>query len=315
MRKRSILSIIITALVILYALAVIISKAGLSIVTVLLVVFLYALLIPVLSNLPYSFTYYICLPIPYAGAWIAIVFFVSKHAIRDPLKALLPVIVPLGLLAIFHLLTRDRSSIGLLPVSFASRVSVGGMAIVLLALATLFTSPTGVQLGFLEELFVFWTLIVGYVGFSIPGVNLTYRRMKLSAILHTRNIEAKVADYEQNLWRKYSDKLGDVDLLMYYLKSVIAHFLNGDFEGSFADGYKIIREKTVVDPTLHVSVNRGENELTFSEIRTILMHSRSKSLKEKYVSVDLIKRTKTKLFDYDLELLDRIFEFLENIIE
>jgi hypothetical protein len=63
-----------------------------------------------------------------------------------------------------------------------------------------------------------------------------------------------------------------------------------------------------VDPKDYVSDKRNGKPESFSEIRTILMHSRRK---ETQIDVDKIKETKKELPYYCVELLQRDFEFLE----
>jgi hypothetical protein len=101
-------------------------------------------------------------------------------------------------------------------------------------------------------------------------------------------------------------------LLDYNLTDAIERFEEGDYEMAFISGYKVICEVTVVDPKEYVSDQR-KGGLSFSDIRTILVHSRSHR-KYLQISPEEIKTTRRKLPQYCVELLHRCFTFMNRVV-
>jgi len=79
---------------------------------------------------------------------------------------------------------------------------------------------------------------------------------------------------------------------------------------AFLSAYKIIRDKTVVDPTNYISDKREGEPSSFSKIRAILVHSRRKRTE---INPKTIRETKAKLPEYTLEVINRVMKFLEKI--
>jgi hypothetical protein len=79
---------------------------------------------------------------------------------------------------------------------------------------------------------------------------------------------------------------------------------------AYFSAYKIIRERTIVDPKEYVSDKRNGEPSSFSEIRSILMHSRVKDTK---VSPKKIRDIKVKLPEYTVEIIQRASELIEKL--
>lgn len=75
--------------------------------------------------------------------------------------------------------------------------------------------------------------------------------------------------------------------------------------------YKVINEPTVIDPKERITDKRKSGP-SFSDIRTILMHSRRKKVE---ISPEKIRETKKRLPQYTMELLQRCFAFIEGLVE
>ncbi|WEU40142.1 MAG: hypothetical protein OdinLCB4_006635 [Candidatus Odinarchaeum yellowstonii] len=89
-------------------------------------------------------------------------------------------------------------------------------------------------------------------------------------------------------------------------------FIEGDFERAFMTGYPCIREKTVVNPMELVSDKRGEGELSFSDIRSCLVHIKRNKLE---IDPKKIMSVRSALSWYAFELLEKVvLELLNKLI-
>jgi len=118
-------------------------------------------------------------------------------------------------------------------------------------------------------------------------------------MLNTDRIEDKIAALWEKLLTKFPQKKDDVELLRYYFSEATRLF-EVSFEMAYFSAYKIIKEATVVDPKEYISDKREGEPSSFSEIRSILMHSRRKDAK---VSPKQITEIKVKLPEYTLEIV------------
>jgi hypothetical protein len=128
--------------------------------------------------------------------------------------------------------------------------------------------------------------------------------------LNTSSIEPIKRAIWQTLEAKFAGQRENLDLLRYYSMEALNSFREGAYEESFLWGYQMICEKTIVDPKSLVSDKRDGKPESFSEIRTILMHSRRKGTK---IDVGTIKETKRMLPQFCVEILLRDFELLERL--
>jgi hypothetical protein len=129
-------------------------------------------------------------------------------------------------------------------------------------------------------------------------------------MLNTDRIEDKIAALWEKLLTKFPQKKDDIELLRYYFSEATRLFEEGSFEMAYFSAYKIIREPTVVDPKEYISDKREGEPSSFSEIRSILMHSRRKDTK---VSPKQIREIKVKLPEYALEIIQRASTLIEKL--
>ncbi|MBC7130382.1 hypothetical protein H5T51_04060 [Candidatus Bathyarchaeota archaeon] len=129
-------------------------------------------------------------------------------------------------------------------------------------------------------------------------------------MLNTNRIEEKTATLWKKLEEKFPGKKDDVDLLRYYYSDATRRFEEGSFEMAYFSAYKIIRDETVVDPKEYVSDKREGEPSSFSEIRTILLHSRRKKVE---INPKRITEIKAKLPQYTLEIILRASTFIEKL--
>jgi len=145
---------------------------------------------------------------------------------------------------------------------------------------------------------------------SLTYVNSAYRYRLVCNMLNTDKIENKIKLLSEKLLTKFSQKKDDVELLRYYFLDAINQFIEGSYEMAYFSAYKIIRERTIVDPKEYVSDKRNGEPSSFSEIRSILMHSRVKDTK---VSPKKIRGIKVKLPEYTVEIIQRASELIEKL--
>lgn len=253
------------------------------------------------------YTYVIILPIPFLGSWIiSLMFLSSLNAPILPL-CLLSSFIPMGLITIMHFTSRMRNILGRIPLAIISREGTA-----LTSLLFLYTSLAifgSVKLTLLNKVMIYSMLLLFYAATSIIYVNSMYRYRLLCRRLNIRRIEQEISMLWNKIEIKYADQPEKVDLLRYYLYNALYWFIEGDYEKAFMEGYKVIREPTVVDPTMYVNDKR-ENRSSFSEIRTILMHSKRKKLE---IDVERIRETKKSLPQDCVDLLVRDILFLRKI--
>jgi hypothetical protein len=132
---------------------------------------------------------------------------------------------------------------------------------------------------------------LAYVLSSLHLVNRMYRYRVLCRRLGATSIKGKEKELWRNIERKFSHQESDVDLLRYYYRGTVDSFLEGSYEESFLSGHKMINEETVVVSKDYISDKLDGTPESFSEIRTILMHSRRKKTE---ISVERIRENKKK---------------------
>ncbi len=150
-----------------------------------------------------------------------------------------------------------------------------------------------------------------YCSSSLIYVNSAYRCRLICKLLNTNRIKDKIVTLWEKLDRKFPQKKEDVELLRYYFSEATRLFEEGSFEIAYFSAYKIIREPTVVDPRAYISDKRESEPSSFSEIRTILTHSRQKDIQ---VGPKQIIEIKTKLPQYALEIIQRALTFIEELV-
>lgn len=214
----------------------------------------------------------------------------------------------LFLVYIFHALTRGRTMFWKLPMASLARSGVAAVSVMLLGLGVVVFNPSVVVLDSTTELFFFSIVLLTYVGSSMLYINFSYRLFVLSNRLNVLHLEKVLSRIWKKIEKKYPNQRRDLDLLQYYFDESLRSFLEGDFEKSLISGYKVIREKTIVDPLEYIDDKRT-NKPSFGHIRNTLMHPR----REGHIETDKIRQIIRNLFNDCLDLLEREFIFIKKI--
>ena len=275
------------------------------------IVIFWTVLLPVVSAIPFSFVYIVSLPSPIFGTWLLVTIIVEKYIVLSLPFRLVTSCLSVLLVFVFHILTRKRTMIWKFPMASVSRASIAAMSVLFFAFGVMLLNPSAYRLDTPSELFYFSVTSLGYIATSMIYVNSSYRRFALSNKLNALYLENAVSKIWEAIEKKHPNHQRDSDLLRYYVEESIRCFFEGDFEKSFIWGYKVIREKTIVDPLEYVNDKR-EHEPSFSDIRETLMHSRRKG---KHTSPTKIRQITRVLFKDCLDLLEREFSFLNRISE
>jgi hypothetical protein len=274
----------------------------------------WAILLPILSTLPYSFSYFLCLPSPIFGTWILIMILMEKYVFPADYFAvyfrLLAFFLSLSIVLLFHILTRARTMFWKFPLATLSRLSIAAVSVVFLVFGIILVSPSTFRLDMPSEFFYFFVILFGYIASSMLYVNSCYRSYVLSNRLGVLNLTNQLTRIWNTIEKRYPDKQKDLDLLQYYFSESLRCFLEGDIEKSYDWGYKAIREKTLADPLAFVDDKR-ENKPSLGEIRNKLMHSRRGG----HTETTEIRRIRKNLFTDCLDLLEREFVFIKKVSE
>ena len=272
---------------------------------------IWVILLPILSNLPYSFSYMVLLPSPIFGTWILIMTLIEKYAIRLSYFRLLAFILSLLLVLSFHALTRQRTMFWKVSMASLSRSSIASVSLIFFVIGIILINPLDFVLDTATGLFYFIIVLLGYVASSMLYINYGYRLFVLSNRLNFLNLENVLSRKWREIEEKYSHQQRDMDLLQYYFSESLRCFLEGDFERSFIWGYKVIREKTIVNPMEYVDDKRA-NKPSLGGIRNTLMHSRRE---KEHTETRKIRMVTKNLFNDCLDLLEREFFFISRVAE
>jgi len=223
---------------------------------------------------------------------------------------LLAFILSLLIVSFFHVLTRKRTMFLRIPMASLSRSSIAAISSILLFFGLMLVSPSTFRLDMANEIFYFSVVLLSYIALSMLYINSSYRLFALSNRLGTLNLENELSRIWNEIQRKYPERHEDLDLLEYYFSESLRCFLEGDIEKGYDWGYKVIREKTIVDPLKHVDDKRTDRP-SFGDIRNTLMHSR----REGHVDKRKINQIRKNLFGDLLDLLEREFILIKRISE
>ena len=150
--------------------------------------------------------------------------------------------------------------------------------------------------------FLYFGALFLFAVVSIFNLNTTYRTSLLNAELHVRDRISMFRDYKQKLQKK--DKPSDVHLILYYFKSTIDQFVQGDFENSFMNAYKIVFDRAF--DKLHKIQDVKVRRKPFKDVRNALAHA--KVVKD----VKKLREMKKQLCTTDIEILKIVkFEFMD----
>jgi hypothetical protein len=157
---------------------------------------------------------------------------------------------------------------------------------------------------------------------SIFALNGSFRTLCLNRSLSISDRNKYLRKMKDSLLEKYeSDEAhAKVDMLFYYLDSSLDSFVEGDFERSFNDAFKIAFDLNgKAFEAIYVLPENKERREHYSEIRNILSHARLSSKKkgaekteDEKKDFQRLKEVKKNLFRETLELLKIVkVEFVE----
>jgi hypothetical protein len=156
---------------------------------------------------------------------------------------------------------------------------------------------------------------------SIIGLNMSWRTLILNRELGIRDRQRFILKTKDELLKKNAnqDVRNDVDLLMYYLRSSLDSFVEGNFDDSFMDAYKIVFDsKGTAFKAIHVLPENKDRQKRFREIRNCLSHAHIDERKtketneEKKKDLQKLKDTHKRLFQDNLDILRIVkSEFIE----
>jgi len=192
-----------------------------------------------------------------------------------------------------------------------SRYSIAAASAIFFMVGLLILGSPPVELNPLNKAIFYGALLLAFIMSSMLYVNSAYRYKKMCKGFGTNKIEQEMSAIWEKIGNRFSDKEKDVDLLRYYFTDAWRLFEEGAYENAFISAYKVINEETVVNPKEYVSDKREEEPASFSEIRTILLHSRRKKIQ---IDVKRIRETKRKLPQYCMELLNKCYSFLNELV-
>ncbi len=243
----------------------------------------------------YSFTY----PLYFLSCTLSVavpLFFWT--AIRGLGVFYLLIIPYLAMVVAVHLKTRERQ------VMFYSSST---FSIVLFALMFVLSSGSLSQSAidtFFGAAIVLFSLV------SIPLLNTAYRTAILNRELKIRNIDDYLEDSRKKLLNKFTSKAEDVEMLLYYADHALNSFIEGDFETSFIEAYKIVFDNQG-EAFKEIYVLPKPNEGSkFSEVRAKLAHAKGRNSNLKKV-----KENKKKLYKNTLHLIKILkLEFIDRAV-
>jgi hypothetical protein len=157
---------------------------------------------------------------------------------------------------------------------------------------------------------LFGMTLLLFILVTIQGLNMAYRNVVLNKALKATNTEDLVGRCRDRLLVKFKNETSDIELLLHYFNSSLEHFVEGNFDSSFLDAYKIVFDgegkafhNIYVLPDAKGSVRSS----SYARIRAILTHAKGRD-----ANLPEIKQTRKKLFDTTLDLLKIVkFEFIE----
>jgi len=256
-------------------------------------------------SIAYPFYFFSC----FCGTTISMLFWLARITPSIPVYLVslsILIVVPL----VVHLYTRTR--IQTIPM-------LRMFSIFFFALLIIFGVSQTPTISNFDALFQ--VTIVLFVLISIFGLNLTFRTMVLNKELKIRDGNNYLRKAKEDLLEKFTsdDAHAEIDLLMYYLSSSIDSFIDGDFERSFMDAYKIAFDnKRKAFKTIYVLPEAKEQNGRFAEIRDNLSHAHVRERKkgkeepEKKEYLKKLKEVKKKLFRDTLDLLKIIrYDFID----
>ena len=277
-----------------------------------LFILIYAFVAPFSSVIKHKHIYFIVLPAPFLG--LLYIFLSILFSFNLPY---LPTIYLSGLITsiiinVLHYFTRMRYVIAKnILISSFTRILLASSSSAFLVYIVLILYAQILVFDILTIIIPLLFLSGVYCLTSILYVNSAWRCRIVCKLLGSSRLENRINFIRNKLGEKFLDRKPDVDLLIYYFSEAVQMFIEGDFERAFMTGYTCIRDETVVNPTELVSDKRGEGELSFSDIRSCLVHFKRKKLE---ITPKNIMSIRSAMPWYTFELLERILEFLNKLV-
>lgn len=274
------------------------------------IVILWAILLPVLSSFPYSINYIISLPSPIFGTWFLLLLALGKYANLSIYLMLLSLLGSFLSVFIIHVLTRHRTMLWKISMATISRSGIASISVIFFALGMMLINPSIVMFDTPSGIFYFAVIVFAYIASSMLYINSSYRLFVLSNRLGVFHLEGALSEIWADIKRKLPDGQRELEVLQYYFYESLRCFLEGNFEKSLIWGYKVIREKTVVDPLEYIDDKRM-NKPSFSDVRNTLEHSTRKGR----LDANRISQVIRNIFEDCLDLLEREFIFIRRVSE
>jgi hypothetical protein len=143
--------------------------------------------------------------------------------------------------------------------------------------------------------------------FSLLGLNVAYRAVRLDEILHKKGSPLGIEAIETRLKSRYSNDQDSINLISFLLRSAMDDFVYGDYERSFLDSYRIINDKIIIDPLPVTRKKASEQTLDeYRKIRVFLVHGFLRDRKTKLeapINVSDVIWAKRVLFKKTLDLI------------
>ena len=282
-------------------------------VNVYIIILVYTLIgPPLLVNIHHKNTYFAMLPIPYLGLWLISGLFFTSISTPPFLFICLTSILPSLLVTCMHIFSRKRNMLlNRVPMSSFARAWFVIISIILFTLGISTLGPEPIKLDTFSKSILYALLSIAYCSFTLTYVNSAYRYRLICTRLNTSKVESKMTELFEKLLEKFPQKKDDVNQLKEYFSEAIRLFEEGSYEMAFLKTYIIIGDTTVTNPKEYISDKREGKPSSFSEIRTILVHSRRK---DTVISPKQIAETRTKLPEYTLEIIQRAATFIEKLV-
>ena len=273
-------------------------------------ILIYVALCPILALFRRKYIYYAILPVPYLGSWLISVFYLSTSHMPILQTSLVTSIIPTLAVTILHMTSRNRNMLGRWPMTSLGRVWSSAASAIFIGAAPYVLGVTTGGAQTTSGIMYYVALLLAYSMSSMLYVNSAYRYRVMCQSLRVSNLDSRMIDIWRKIGERFSGKEGDVDLLRYYFTESVRLFEEGDYETAFLSGYKVISEVTVANPKDFVKSEREDPKLSFSDIRTTLMHSRRKDIQ---IDIGKIREKRRNLPKYCVEVLQRGYEFLQRI--
>ncbi len=260
---------------------------------------------------PFSISYFFYIFSCFSVTTISVLYWIARHVPYSDMYLFIyavTVVLLVGVPLAIHWFTRKR--IGTIPM-------VPMFSIFFFGLLLVFGISQTIDSSTYDRLFLL-TMVL-FIITSIFGLNIAFRTLVLNRKLGIRDRNRYLRKTKDDLLEKYTNAHADIDLLIYYLSSSLDSFIDGDFERSFMDAYKIVFDnQSKAFKTIYVLPEDKERSMRFAEIRDNLSHAHIREKKKGKEETDKkeylknLKELKKRLFRDTLDLLRIVrYEFID----